>query len=173
MPERLKSIFWFFPLRSVSVTPDAGVGFGRLRPGKQLKPTAVMKGGGGPRPLRTSLTAPHAPANFLHLPARGSAAHVSTRPHLPPGRWLSHSPSLRSHSPRVRRTVNPSLRDRSRLDLGISGQGRLQPAPLRSSTPPQESPPRHWIRLSSGGRIHSASETPQLLGPRPTLLKAH
>lgn len=166
-----------FPLRLGSVTPDAGVrGSGASGQGKRLKPTAVMKVGGGPRPRGPSLRATSAErsgklsasATRLRLHLLVVLRRVSTRPHLPPGRWLSHSPSLQSHSPRVRRTVNPSLRDQSRRPRDF-GAGAPQPAPLRSSTPPQESPhvtgyvsaqgaastpPRR--HRSSWGRVHTA-----------------
>lgn len=160
-----------FPLRLGSVTPDAGVrGSGASGQGKQLKPTAVMKVGEVPARADppSAPPAPRAPANFLRLHLLVVLRRVSTRPHLPPGRWLSHSPSLQSHSPRVRRTVNPSLRDQSRRPRDF-GAGAPQPAPLRSSTPPQESPhvtgyvsaqgaastpPRR--HRSSWGRVHTA-----------------
>lgn len=71
-----------FPLRLGSVTPDAGVrGSGASGQGKQLKPTAVMKVGGGPRPRGPSLRATSAARSgklSASTPARGSAARVYT-----------------------------------------------------------------------------------------------
>ena len=184
-PRGSKSISGF-PLGLGSVTPEVGVQGspeGASSQGKRLRPTAVTEVAGGrgrggrvPCPSADPPSAPPAPhslANFLRLPP----ARVYTcswfcgacpRPHLPPGRWLSHSPSLQSHSPRVRRTINPSLRDQYH-DLGISGGGTAQPAPLLSFTPLRQppqvtghvsakgaastSPRRH---RSSWGRVHTA-----------------
>ena len=114
--------------------------------------------------------APHAPANFLRLPpARvytcswlcGACPHGLTCPRVA-GSVIVRVSSLTRHE---LGGPSPTVLGISLYDLRISGWGAPQPAPLRSSTPPQvtgyvsaqgaaSTPPRR--HRSSWGRVHTA-----------------